>query len=63
MELPFFYTQTTGDAHTLITLDEDNSKHIIQVLRMKIGEQLLLTDGKGNLFTCAITDDHKEKNV
>jgi 16S rRNA (uracil1498-N3)-methyltransferase len=63
MELPFFYTQTTGDVHTLITLDEDNSKHIIQVLRMKIGEQLLLTDGKGNLFTCVITDDHKKKTV
>jgi 16S rRNA (uracil1498-N3)-methyltransferase len=63
MELPFFYTQTTGDAHTLITLDEDNSKHITQVLRMKIGEQLLLTNGKGNLFTCAIVEEHKKKCV
>ena len=61
MELPFFYTETTGDAHTLITLDEDTSKHIAQVLRMKVNEQLLLTDGKGNLFTCVITDDHKKK--
>jgi 16S rRNA (uracil1498-N3)-methyltransferase len=63
MELPFFYTETTGDLHSLITLDEDNSKHLIQVLRMKIEEQLLLTDGKGNLFTCKITDDHKKKAV
>jgi 16S rRNA (uracil1498-N3)-methyltransferase len=63
MELPIFYTQTTGDAHTLITLDEDNSKHIIQVLRMKVGEQLLLTDGKGNLFTSVITEAHKKKTV
>jgi 16S rRNA (uracil1498-N3)-methyltransferase len=63
MEFPFFYTQTTGDAHTLITLDEDNSKHIIQVLRMRVDEQLLLTDGKGNLFTCAIVDEHKKKCV
>src|ERR1700722_5039099 len=62
-ELSFFYTQTTGDAHTLITLDEDNSKHIIQVLRMKVGEQLLLTDGKGNLLTSVITDAHKKKTV
>jgi 16S rRNA (uracil1498-N3)-methyltransferase len=63
MEFPFFYIQTTGDAHTLITLDEDNSKHIIQVLRMKVDEKLLLTDGKGNLFTCAIADEHKKKCV
>jgi len=61
MELPFFYIETTGDAHTLITLDEDTSKHVVQVLRMKADEQLLLTDGKGNLFTCVITDNHKKK--
>ena len=41
-------------------LDEDRSKHIVQVLRMKAGEKLLLTDGKGNLLTCSIADDHKK---
>jgi 16S rRNA (uracil1498-N3)-methyltransferase len=44
-----------------IILDEDNSRHIIQVLRMKPGEQLQLTDGRGNLLTTMITDDHKKK--
>src|SRR5579871_1744377 len=63
MELPFFYTETTGDVHTLITLDEDASKHIVQSLRMQINEELLLTDGKGNLLTCVIADDHKKKCV
>ena len=41
-------------------LDEDTSKHIVQVLRMKTGEQLNLTDGKGNLLNCSILDDHKK---
>jgi 16S rRNA (uracil1498-N3)-methyltransferase len=31
------------------------------VLRMKIGEQLQITDGKGNLFITEIVDDHKKK--
>ena len=28
-----------------------DSRHIVQVLRMKKGELLNLTDGKGNIFT------------
>lgn len=42
-------------------LDEDTSKHIVQVLRMQNGEQLQLTDGKGNLFTCEITDNNRKR--
>ncbi|HMD00626.1 MAG TPA: RsmE family RNA methyltransferase, partial [Ferruginibacter sp.] len=37
------------------------SKHIIQVLRMKKGEHLQLTDGKGNLITASIADDNRKK--
>lgn len=42
-------------------MDEDNSRHIVQVLRMTMGEQLRLTDGKGALLTAEIVDDHKKK--
>lgn len=60
MNLPFFYTTTfsTGDEH--IILEEDTSSHIIQVLRMKPGEELLLTDGYGNLLTTKIINAHKK---
>lgn len=43
-----------------ITLDETNSKHAIQVLRMKAGDALHLTDGKGRLLTGVITSDHRK---
>jgi 16S rRNA (uracil1498-N3)-methyltransferase len=43
-----------------ITLDETNSKHAIQVLRMKIGDQMHLTDGKGHLITASIVNDHRK---
>jgi len=60
MALPFFYINEYADSLKQIVLDEDTSKHVIQVLRMKVGEQLNLTDGKGNLLTCEITNDHKK---
>ena len=41
-------------------MDEDVSRHVIQVLRMKKGDRLNLTDGKGNILTTVIEDDHKK---
>ncbi|WP_462249450.1 RNA methyltransferase PUA domain-containing protein, partial [Ferruginibacter sp.] len=51
MALPFFYKEDIDLTTTNVVLDEDTSRHIVQVLRMQNGEQLQLTNGKGNLFT------------
>ncbi|MDR3712779.1 MAG: RsmE family RNA methyltransferase [Puia sp.] len=61
MSLPFFYIPHYNDGQTEFLLDEDNSRHIVQVLRMKPGETLYLTDGNGQLLTVAILEDHKKK--
>ncbi len=60
MALPFFYISAYSGGQQLITLDEDTSRHVVQVLRMKVGEQLHLTDGLGHLLMAEITDDHKK---
>jgi 16S rRNA (uracil1498-N3)-methyltransferase len=60
MSLPFFYKEDIASNATVV-LDEDTSKHVVQVLRMQNGEQLQLTDGKGNLFTCEITDNNRKR--
>lgn len=60
MALPFFYISEYSEGQQLITLDEDTSRHVVQVLRMKLGEQLHLTDGLGHLLLAEITDDHKK---
>ncbi|MEI9946085.1 MAG: RsmE family RNA methyltransferase [Chitinophagaceae bacterium] len=60
MELPFFYIEEYATSQKEIILNEDTSRHVVQVLRMKKGEQLNLTDGKGNLITTEIIDDHKK---
>lgn len=61
MALPFFYKEDITAISTSVVLDEDTSKHVVQVLRMQNGEQLQLTDGKGNLFTCEITDNNRKR--
>ena len=63
MALPFFYIETIDPGLSAIILNEETSKHIVQVLRMQNGEQLQLTDGKGSLFTAKITDNNKKQCV
>ena len=58
MNLPFFYEENIQQP--IHILSEETSRHCVQVLRMKEGEQLQLTDGKGNLYTTTIIDNHKK---
>jgi len=60
MQLPFFYIRDYEASQKEIVLDEDTSKHIVQVLRIKVGEKINLTDGKGNILTAEIINDHKK---
>jgi 16S rRNA (uracil1498-N3)-methyltransferase len=59
--LPLFYIAAYDRDQHAILLDEDSSRHIIQVLRMKAGQLIRLTDGKGHLLEAAIIDEHKKK--
>lgn len=61
MKLPLFYQVAIPLSEPESFLDEASSKHIVQVLRMQVGEQLQLTDGKGTLVTAAIVDDNRKK--
>jgi 16S rRNA (uracil1498-N3)-methyltransferase len=61
MTLPFFYIPGFDTGQKDIILDEDTSRHVVQVLRMKTGDELNLTDGKGNLLACSITDENKKQ--
>ncbi len=44
-------------------LPEEESKHIIRVLRKKIGDTVHFTDGKGYFYVCKIIDDHPKRTV
>ncbi|MDX1935721.1 MAG: RsmE family RNA methyltransferase [Flavihumibacter sp.] len=63
MALPFFYTTTLSPVNSFLTLNEESSKHIVQVLRMNAGEALQLTDGKGNISQAIVENPHKKSCV
>lgn len=57
--MQLFYSPDISD--NLYTLSEEESKHCIRVLRLKTGDTVHLTDGKGNLFETRILNDHPKK--
>lgn len=63
MSLPFFYEQQISGLHAHFILSEETSKHCIQVLRMKTGAGLQLTDGLGNLYKASLLSEDKKKSV
>lgn len=61
MALPYFFVEALNQK--TIQLDEDTSKHMIGVLRMEKGEEVLLTDGKGSKAKAAIIDDNRKRCI
>ena len=61
MSLPYFFVEKLTPEAQNLTLNEEQSKHIIQVLRMQKEEEILLTDGKGTKAHSVITDDHRKR--
>ena len=41
-------------------LPEEESGHCVQVLRRTTGDEIMVTDGVGNLYRCAITNPHRK---
>ena len=45
----------------LLELDEMESKHAVRVLRLGIGDRIVLVDGLGGWFEATIEDDHPKR--
>lgn len=59
MQLPIFFEENFPDSDQFV-LSENSSRHIAQVLRMKEGEFIQLTNGKGYTLTAEIVSSHKK---
>jgi len=46
--------------NSTFVLDEKESHHVISVLRLKINDQLTLTNGKGTIYQAIINETHKK---
>jgi 16S rRNA (uracil1498-N3)-methyltransferase len=56
----FFEPNIAIDAQDFV-LSEEESRHACRVLRLRTADLLSILDGKGNQFTCRITDPHPKK--
>jgi 16S rRNA (uracil1498-N3)-methyltransferase len=63
MSVPFFYEPTIQITNLPFVLSESTSKHCVQVLRMREGDFINLTDGTGSLFSAKIISADKQKSV
>ena len=50
----FYNPDITPNAYC--PLDPEESRHAVRVLRMREGDELYVTDGKGNLYRCQIVE-------
>ncbi|RCH54607.1 16S rRNA (uracil(1498)-N(3))-methyltransferase [Mucilaginibacter hurinus] len=58
-----FYTPdiASGSAHYF--LNEEESKHCIRVLRLTVGDNVQLIDGKGGFYAARIKDAHPKRTI
>jgi len=54
----FYAPDISGRSYAL---DENESKHIVRVLRMKIGDPVKVIDGKGNMYEGAIAEPDQKR--
>lgn len=50
-------------AEGAVMLSEEESKHAVRVLRLVAGEQVQVTDGKGNFYVAVLGDAHPKRTV
>ena len=48
------------DIKETLTLPEEESSHCVQVLRRTVGDEILVTDGVGQLYHCVVTNPHRK---
>lgn len=56
-----FYTPDIDPEASAYTLSEEESKHCIRVMRLKVGDTVVLVDGKGGSFRAEIIDAHPKR--
>jgi 16S rRNA (uracil1498-N3)-methyltransferase len=61
MAIPYFYFAHLETMQSEFALNENSSRHIVQVLRMVPGDQLRLTDGKGLSVTAGVLEANKKR--
>lgn len=51
------------DIETDLTLPESDSAHAVRVLRLGVGAEIQVVDGRGTMFRCEIVDAHPKRTA
>jgi 16S rRNA (uracil1498-N3)-methyltransferase len=60
MNLPFFHAPDLSGESATPVLEEETMRHMVQVLRMKEGDELLLTNGRGLLAVAVVSSTSRK---
>jgi 16S rRNA (uracil1498-N3)-methyltransferase len=63
MSLPYFYAPGLSNDSVSPELEEETMRHMVQVLRMKPGDALKLTNGQGSIATASIETASKKSCI
>ncbi len=58
-----FYTPDIEPSHPQYFLSEEESKHCIRVLRLGVGDEVQLIDGRGGFYNAEIKDAHPKRTI
>ena len=58
-----FYTPDIQPTHPQYFLSEEESKHAIRVLRLNVGDEVQLIDGRGGSYAAEIKDAHPKRTI
>jgi len=61
--MQLFYTPDIEPNHPQYFLSEEESKHCIRVLRLGVGDEVKLIDGRGGLYAAEIKDAHPKRTI
>jgi 16S rRNA (uracil1498-N3)-methyltransferase len=61
--MQLFYTPDINPSLPQYFLSEEESKHAVRVLRLAIGDEVTLIDGKGGLYRAEIKDAHPKRTI
>jgi 16S rRNA (uracil1498-N3)-methyltransferase len=61
--MQLFYTPDINPSLPQYFLSEEESKHAVRVLRLVVGDELTLIDGKGGFYKAEIKDAHPKRTI
>jgi 16S rRNA (uracil1498-N3)-methyltransferase len=61
--MQLFYTPDIDPSLPQYFLSEEESKHAVRVLRLAVGNEVTLIDGKGGLYKAEIKDAHPKRTI